>query len=292
MPGHDEGPCGRAACGKPLRRLIVNADDLGRSVSINRAVLRCHREGILTSSSLMVGGGAFAEAVALAKDTPSLGVGLHLTALCGHPVLAEEAWPRLVVRSGRFSDHPVVVGALYNFLPRARRLLAQEVSAQFERFARTGLPLSHVDGHLHFHVHPVIFGVALRLAVSQGAVGLRIPRDDLRLNLRLDPTGTGPKRALAAVFSAMNRRCLRLARRTPLLIPDRSLGLFRSERMDEGHLCGLVRHLPIGLSEIYLHPDDGGRGETGSTEMEALLSPRVRQAIEESGITLTSYSRG
>ena len=72
------------------RRLIVNADDFGRSSSINEAVIRAHREGILTTASLMVNEPACEEAVALAKENPRLAVGLHLTLLCGHSALSPE----------------------------------------------------------------------------------------------------------------------------------------------------------------------------------------------------------
>src|SRR5437588_7983476 len=65
------------------RRLIINADDFGRSAAINQAVIRAHREGVLTSASLMVNEPAFDEAVQLARENPKLGVGLHLTLLCG-----------------------------------------------------------------------------------------------------------------------------------------------------------------------------------------------------------------
>ena len=75
------------------RRLIVNADDFGRSASINQAVIRAHREGILTTTSLMVNEPAFEEAVALARENPTLGVGLHLTLLCGHSALPPEEIP-------------------------------------------------------------------------------------------------------------------------------------------------------------------------------------------------------
>src|ERR1041384_1807606 len=89
------------------RRLIVNADDFGRSASINQAVIRAHREGILTTASLMVNEPAFAEAVALAKVNPRLGVGLHLTLLCGHSALSAEKIPRLVNPQNQFVDCPV-----------------------------------------------------------------------------------------------------------------------------------------------------------------------------------------
>src|SRR5579885_3332619 len=69
------------------RRLVVNADDFGRSASINAAVIRAHREGVLTTASLMVNEPACAEALALARENPRLGVGLHLTLLMGRAAL-------------------------------------------------------------------------------------------------------------------------------------------------------------------------------------------------------------
>ncbi len=69
------------------RRLIVNADDFGASSAVNQAVVRAHREGILTTASLMVNEPGAEEAVALARENPRLGVGLHLTFLFGHSAL-------------------------------------------------------------------------------------------------------------------------------------------------------------------------------------------------------------
>src|SRR6266700_580709 len=97
------------------RRLIVNADDFGRSSSINQAVIRAHREGVLTSASLMVNEPGFEEAVHMARENPSLGVGLHLTLLCGHSALGPDKIPGMVNASREFSDSPARVGWRYFF---------------------------------------------------------------------------------------------------------------------------------------------------------------------------------
>ncbi|HEX9046048.1 MAG TPA: ChbG/HpnK family deacetylase, partial [Verrucomicrobiae bacterium] len=123
------------------RRLIVNADDFGLSASVNTAVVRAHREGILTSASLMVNEPGFAEAVALARENPKLGVGLHLTLLMGHAALPPEKIPGLVNARGEFSNSPVGVGMAYFFKRRLRAQLRAEIHAQFEKFHATGLPL-------------------------------------------------------------------------------------------------------------------------------------------------------
>ena len=93
------------------RRLVVNADDFGRSASINKAVARAHCDGLLTTASLMVNEPAFEQAVAFAHENPSLGVGLHLTLLCGHSALSQERIPGLVNARNEFSNHPARAGS-------------------------------------------------------------------------------------------------------------------------------------------------------------------------------------
>ena len=95
------------------RRLVVNADDFGRSSSINQAIIRAHQEGILTTASLMVNEVACQEAVVLAKARPTLGVGLHLTLLCGHAALPPQQLPGLVNNQGEFTSSPVMAGCRY-----------------------------------------------------------------------------------------------------------------------------------------------------------------------------------
>src|SRR5207245_2662387 len=84
------------------RRLIINADDFGRSAAINEAVIRAHKEGVLTTASLMVNEPALEEAVQLARQNPALGVGLHLTLLCGHSALGPDKIPGLVNEKQEF----------------------------------------------------------------------------------------------------------------------------------------------------------------------------------------------
>src|SRR5208283_3522947 len=87
------------------RRLIVNADAFGRSHSVNEAVIRAHRDGILTTASLMVNEPGCDEAVKLATENPKLGVGLHLTLMMGHSALPPGKIPGLVNSRGEFSSN-------------------------------------------------------------------------------------------------------------------------------------------------------------------------------------------
>ena len=109
------------------RRLIVNADDFGRSQSINQAVIQAHRDGILTTASLMVGESACDEAIALARQNPRLGVGLHLALSHGRSVLPPEKIPGLVNVRGEFSNRPAATGLRYFTQRELRSQLHDEI---------------------------------------------------------------------------------------------------------------------------------------------------------------------
>src|SRR3954466_16019015 len=114
------------------RRLIVNADDFGRSRSINEAVVRAHREGVLTTASLMVNEPACDEAVALARENPRLGVGLHLSLLCGRSALPPENIPGLVNEKSEFGNEPAAVGFRYFSRRSLHEQLRAEIHEQFK----------------------------------------------------------------------------------------------------------------------------------------------------------------
>src|SRR5579859_4759969 len=116
------------------RRLVVNADDFGRSSSINQAIIRAHQEGILTTASLMVNEADCDQAVRLARENPRLGVGLHLTLLCGRSALSPERIPGLVNAAGEFTNNSFRAGMRYFFARSLREQLREEIHAQFARF--------------------------------------------------------------------------------------------------------------------------------------------------------------
>src|SRR3984957_6371068 len=157
------------------RNLIITADDFGAAVEVNEAVERAHRDGILTAASLMVSGAAAADAVRRARAMPSLRVGLHLVLVEGKPVLPAVSVPDLVDAQGNFRTDMARAGAAMFFLPKVRRQLAAEIEAQFAAFAATGLALDHVNAHKHFHLHPTIAGLIVKIGKRHGVKGARVP---------------------------------------------------------------------------------------------------------------------
>jgi hopanoid biosynthesis associated protein HpnK len=267
------------------RRLIVNADDFGRSPSINEAVIRAHREGILTSASLMVNETACAEAVALAKENPKLGVGLHLTLLVGYSALPPEKIPGLVNARGEFSNNPVGVGFRYFFNRSLREPLRAEIHAQFDRFRATGLPLDHVNGHLHLHLHPVVFGILMEDAEKLGIQRMRFTRDCLARSRRMTRGRWLYRVAHALIHDHLSKRAREPLRQRGIKHAQITFGLLQDSHVDEAYILKLLPELPPGDSELYSHPSL----DEFKHEFDALVSPRVKELVKKLGIELIRY---
>jgi len=272
-----------------LKLLIVTADDFGLHAAVNSAVEQAAREGVLTTASLMVGAPAAAQAVAIARGLPHLAVGLHLVLADGWSVLPQQRIPALVDAQGRFGNNMVRDGVRFFALPAVRRQLEAEIRAQFQAFADTGLPLDHVNAHKHFHLHPTLLEMLLRIGAEFGVPAVRLPREPAWVARRAGGLLAGPAVAgLLSPWVAIMRRRLRLAR---IAHNDYVFGISDSGALDEARLLEILGRLPDGLTEIYLHPAVASGaaiaasmgGYRHADELAALLSPRVRAAITACG---------
>lgn len=276
-------------------RLIFNGDDFGRALSINVAIMRAHEEGVLTSASLMVTGSAADDAVARARERPSLAVGLHLAAAGARGAQAAGQAPHLLDAQGQLPGDPALSGILCFFSPAVRSELRREVSAQFERFVDTGLLPSHVDGHHLIHLHPSLFPLLISLAERYGFQGIRLPRDDLRLALRLDRAHLAGKITWASVYALLCRAAEGRLQHSSVVYTDRVYGFLQSGRMHEAFVVGLLRRIPAAIhsAELYFHPSTVEWHEPQGPnpgDLAALLSPRVRRATSAGGVRLTNYA--
>ena len=276
-----------------MKRLVVTADDFGLSLEVNEAVEQAHRDGILTSASLMVSAPAAADAVARAKRLPSLRVGLHLVLVEAWPTLPAAELPDLTDAAGLLRSDMGRLGLDFARRPAARRQLAAEIRAQFEVYRATGLPLDHVDAHKHFHVHPLIAGAVLRIGRDFGMRALRVPREPREILRRAEP-GARPRPALdIAPWAAL--LAVR-ARQAGLLIPERTLGLAWSGAMTPARVAALLRHLPDGLTELYTHPATAGGfpgeapGYRYAEERDALVAKTVRAMVNRSDMIRGGFS--
>lgn len=276
-----------------MKSLIVNADDFGLSREVNAAVIRAHREGVITSASLMGAENAAREAADAARDNPQLDVGMHAVVCKDKSVLDAAALSGAVDSSGHFISNPVVAGMRYFFDRSMRSKLRDEMRAQIERHLELCGRLSHIDGHLNFHVHPVIADVLIDLAAEYKVPCMRMPREDVATTLAMRRDNAARKVVESVIFRALSRRARRIAHARGIRTNDWLFGLHQSGHLDEDYVVAVIGRLREGTTELYFHPamDIGGAPPSPAAQREVaiLTSARVRQAIDRAGVRLTTY---
>lgn len=284
------------------RFLIVTADDFGIHEAVNEAVSVASREGILTAASLMVGAPAAQDAIRRARELPQLRVGLHLVLADGFAVLPREEIPDLVDEHGRFGEGMWLDGVRYFALPRVRRQLEAEIRAQFAAFAASGLILDHVNAHKHFHLHPTLLAMIVRIGREFGMSAVRVPREPMWYSTRGANIGALAAAAFLTPWVALMKARLRAS---GILHNDQVFGIASTGKVDEATLIDILAKLPAGVTEIYLHPATDTQHPISasmadyrhSAELAALLSSRVADAVAATGVArggyrdLTAYSR-
>jgi predicted glycoside hydrolase/deacetylase ChbG (UPF0249 family) len=273
----------------------VNADDLGMSPGITRAIFTGYEEGIVTSTSLLATGTFFDEAIACLAEHPRLGVGVHLCLHEERPVLPPERIPSLVGEEGRLLPlSGVLRKALLGKL--AADEVEAELAAQVSRALGAGVAVDHLDSHCHLHAFPPIARVVRRVAERFGIRHVRRTEAPRWSDFAGAPPGRFAVSAAITVCSRLSRRALGPTVRTT----DRFLGLVHSGSGEPDWVEKAVRRLEPGTSaELMVHPGDGSDPVGPSDdhgpakrqkELAALTSPEVREAVRESGVELIPWS--
>lgn len=274
-----------------MKLLVLNADDFGLDPAINAAVARAHTEGILTSASVIIGATHADEAVEFARQHPSLGVGLHLCLVDELP--KDSPWRIAPVANphGNLPPGLLALSVALSFRPEAEESVASEARAQIERFLTTGLNPTHLDAHMHAYLHPRALRIVAGLAKEYGIRYVRAPVESR--------AGVRGVKTLArwAIFATGGRYCRRQLRRLGVDTVDRCVGAVSPGQLTESFLSRCLPELPDGLTEMFFHPATEttpqlARRQPGfrhTEELQALLSPRLRQMIHSHGIRLTNF---
>jgi predicted glycoside hydrolase/deacetylase ChbG (UPF0249 family) len=244
LTGSDSG--GRS--GAPSRLLIVNADDFGRSDAVNRGVAEGFRRGIVTSTSIVANGPAFASAVALSRELAGLGIGVHLTIDEYEPVLPPAEIASLVTNRGCFPGRgrQFVNMGLFR---RARDDLLREWDAQIDKVMSAGITVTHLDGHGHCHAHPAAADAVLALAQRYGITHVRMPVEPLRWRAGRVPPG---RIAAKVALSLAARRARRLWQRS-LSFPTTFYGFSHGGHVSRALVERVAKEAPVGISELMVH---------------------------------------
>jgi chitin disaccharide deacetylase len=283
-----------------VRRLIVNADDFGLTRGVNRAILEAHRDGIVTSTTLMANGAAFAEA-AQAATTTQLSVGCHVVLVDGDPTLSAQQLPSLTGADGHFPTKLSTVArkAITGTLNVTE--IEAEATAQIRRLQSAGITVSHVDTHKHTHMIPAILRPLLAAARACSVPAIRNP---------FVPPRTLPSWSFLRTSKLLRRYTAvialrrftstfnRLVREAGLRAPDGCFGIVVTGALDEGFFRQIAAMIPDGTWELVCHPGyvnaDLAQVRTRlrksrEIELALLTSPEARATVAECGIELISY---
>ena len=280
-----------------MKQLIITSDDFGLSTGVNRAVEQAWRDGLLTCASIMPGGSAFDEAVAVARRNPGLQIGLHLTLVQGRAVLPPADLPALVDREGNFSDNPVTSGFRYFFDRGLYCQLKREIEAQITRVLAAGIPLTHIDGHLNIHLHPTVFRILAELMPRYGITTFRLSRERLSHNLRFDHERKFGKTLENLIFGFLTDHALPELDRLGISYAGEVKGVLNSGRMTERYALDIIDELQDGMTEMYFHPGILPDAEISRRmpdyrhreELAAIMSPTLKNRLKELQIQIQNY---
>ena len=284
-----------------MRRLIVNADDFGLTRGVNRAIIESHRDGIVTSSTLMANGQAFEDAIVHAKSASRLSIGCHVVLVDGSPVLGGQQASTLFDQKaddGRFYD------GLGAFALRAvsgrvdADEIEAEVTAQIRKLQSAGVSVSHLDTHKHTHILPQVLRALLRAARTCGVPAVRNPFGPVRFSILAKYPRLWKRYGQVTVLNRLGGRFRNSVTNAGMLTTDGTVGVVATGAMDSYLFRSIVDSLPEGTWELVCHPgyNDAELGsirtrlrESRAVELRLLTSPKALELLVRSGVQLISY---
>jgi predicted glycoside hydrolase/deacetylase ChbG (UPF0249 family) len=262
------------ASDKHALKLELHADDLGATSSVNKGILTAWREGGVDGVSALANGDALQEAATDVNAEPDrpLRMVAHLNLSEGKPSAPSAEIPLLVNSNGQLNRGFV---GLWLFWLRSNRVTKQafleqittEWRAQIDKIQRTFAPRTIValDGHIHVHMLPFTFPIAVSLANEFGIKQIRISSEvrhfSLNDSLRLGFLVNIIKHQLLRILAVSARR---RAQDSGLRSPDAVAGLLYSGRMSASAIeaaAAAARRNDHDWLEVICHPGRATPGE-------------------------------
>lgn len=287
-----------------MKSLIVNADDLGWTEGVNRGIAEAHRRGLVTSTSLLANGRAFDSALAVARENPNLGVGVHLNLSDGTPTARAELVRGLLNETGLLEGGPE--SQLLRIAGRSLPVeeVEHEWDAQIQKVRDAGIQPTHLDGHKHVQMLPGLFEVALRLAKKHKIRAIRVAHEESTLRTLLasgkeQKSGVVWKQGVQARgLKLLARDAREMAGHAGLVTTDYFCGIAQTGALTREGVEHLLGALPEGTTELMCHPgysDEELRGtptrlqESRQEELHILTDAGIRKLVATRGIRLISY---
>lgn len=285
-----------------MRRLIINADDFGLTMGVNRAIAEAHASGSVTSATLMANSAAFANAIESAKTAPQLDIGCHIVLADGAPVLRPFQCPSLIACCDAQGAH--FHQSWTAFARKALRgkfnqqEIEAEATAQIRKLQAAGIPVSHVDTHKHMHVFPQVLQPLLKAANACGVRRIRNPFGRLHLGQLARWPGLWKRTFATTTFRAWSQSFRRTVRTAGFFTPDGTLGITATGSLDRRMFEWIIEHMPEGTWELVCHPGYNDAQLLGvhtrlrrarEQELAILTSPETNALFARESIQLISY---
>ena len=264
-----------------MKRLIINSDDYGRTPEISRGIREAHTRGIVTSTTCMMNIPTTAEDIDVAlKETPAMGLGVHLVLTMGDPISAPETIPSIADSDGHFFKYT----QLLEHLPTLNiDEVKREWRAQIDSFVQAaGRKPTHLDSHHHSsYFSRALFHGMLELAKEYGCA-IRFPFTG-DISKELETT----YKHVPILISEFNPRR-----------PDRFVVDFYDERATYEELLNIISSLSEGTTEVMCHPgytdtafaNESVYNKQRDRELDILTDPSIQEAIQVNGIELITFA--
>jgi predicted glycoside hydrolase/deacetylase ChbG (UPF0249 family) len=270
------------------RRLIINSDDYGRTPEVSRGIRESHLRGVVTSTTCMMNIPTTPADITIAlRETPKLGLGVHLVLTADAPLLKHEAVKSITDEKGNFLKLAVLIERINDIDINE---VKKEWHAQIEAFVKAaGRNPTHLDSHHHTsYFSPALIRAMLELA-TEFDCGIRLP----------NVHGSDEMAGLpSSLIGPINEYAPKLLKEFNPRRPDAFFASFYDELATRAELRKIFSQIDDGTFEIMCHPgytdpillNASSYAKQRETELEVLTDPAIRQEIEEHGIQLISFA--
>ncbi|MGA2322805.1 MAG: ChbG/HpnK family deacetylase [Sedimentisphaerales bacterium] len=278
-------------------RLIINADDFGLCESVNKGIVEAHTKGVLTSTTIMTNMPAAEQAADLAKNLPTLGLGVHLNLTAGKPICQDNTVKLILDSQGYFALSPGKLALASLITGKVRTTIETELASQIQWLIDKRIKPTHLDSHKHIHSFPTIFPIVCRLAKRFGISAIRYtfePKQVSQLPWPVTDRESRKRASLVRTMAKINRWQNPVFFKTDALLGVAHVGTINAAFMRAVSLYNIASTAELMTHPGYTYDLDVTRTRLVNqreVELEALCSEKTKQYLKDAGIKLIHYDQ-
>lgn len=268
-----------------MKQLVVTADDFGYSRNVNKAIIKCFRKGIVTSTSLLANTSYFEESVKLLKQNKNLDIGIHVNLTEFRPLTRAKT---LTGKNGKFIKKTRWFEGYYKNADKKE--IEKEIEEQITKTISSGLKIAHLNGHNHIHIFPKVIDAVVKLAKKYKISYIRLPIDANNKNY-------SNQKNFLSIISKFSKKARNKILKNKLKTTNDFYGILNMHDMDFGKLLAIISSIKNGTNELMVHPAyTNGKGDIfhqstqREKEIQLLTSTKIKQLVKKRGINLTNFS--